>query len=72
MARAQQLRLWDPALVGGAALEAARKLDPRVMVRNPVMFVVEAGATLTTRMPSLAYCTAAAFDIMRTAPFAAL
>ena len=32
-----------------AALPAAlRKLDPREMVRNPVMFVVEAGAVLTT------------------------
>ncbi len=27
---------------------AARKLDPRTMVRNPVMFVVEVGAALTT------------------------
>ncbi|MEU1630903.1 potassium-transporting ATPase subunit KdpB [Streptomyces sp. NPDC020096] len=28
--------------------DALRKLDPRVMVRNPVMFVVEVGAVLTT------------------------
>ena len=28
--------------------DAARKLDPRVMVRNPVMFVVEVGAVLST------------------------
>jgi potassium-transporting ATPase ATP-binding subunit len=28
--------------------DAARKLDPRTMVRNPVMFVVEVGAVLTT------------------------
>jgi potassium-transporting ATPase ATP-binding subunit len=48
MAHAQQLRLWNPALVGTAVADAARKLDPRVMVRNPVMFVVEAGAALTT------------------------
>lgn len=27
---------------------ALRKLDPRVMWHNPVMFVVEAGAVLTT------------------------
>ncbi|MFZ7088785.1 potassium-transporting ATPase subunit KdpB [Curtobacterium sp. RRHDQ10] len=27
---------------------ALRKLDPRVMVRNPVMFIVEVGAALTT------------------------
>ena len=28
--------------------DALRKLDPRVMVRNPVMFVVEVGAVLST------------------------
>ena len=28
--------------------DAVRKLDPRVMVRNPVMFVVEVGAVLST------------------------
>ena len=29
-------------------LEAFRKLDPRLMMRNPVMFLVEIGAALTT------------------------
>lgn len=28
--------------------DAVKKLDPRVMIKNPVMFVVEAGAVLTT------------------------
>ena len=28
--------------------DALRKLDPRVMVRNPVMFVVEVGAVFST------------------------
>ena len=31
-----------------AALDAFLKLDPRRMVRNPVMFVVEVGSLLTT------------------------
>jgi len=31
-----------------AALDAIKKLDPRWMVRNPVMFVVEVGSLLTT------------------------
>ncbi len=31
-----------------AALDAVLKLNPRWMVRNPVMFVVEAGSLLTT------------------------
>jgi K+-transporting ATPase ATPase B chain len=33
-----------------AALDAFRKLDPRLMVRNPVMFVVEVGSVLTTAL----------------------
>jgi potassium-transporting ATPase ATP-binding subunit len=33
-----------------AALEAFFKLDPRRMVRNPVMFVVEVGSLLTTAL----------------------
>jgi len=38
----------SPALVGAAIPGALRKLDPRRMWRNPVMFVVEIGAALTT------------------------
>jgi K+-transporting ATPase ATPase B chain len=40
--------LGDPKILGPAVLDAFRKLDPRVMVRNPVMFTVEVVATLTT------------------------
>ena len=35
-------------LYSRAAVDAFRKLDPRRMVRNPVMFVVEVGSLLTT------------------------
>ncbi|MGV9405407.1 potassium-transporting ATPase subunit KdpB [Streptomyces sp. NPDC003667] len=38
----------DPKLLLASVPEALRKLDPRVMVKNPVMFVVEVGAVLTT------------------------
>jgi hypothetical protein len=31
-----------------AAVDAVRKLDPRRMIRNPVMFVVEVGSAFTT------------------------
>ena len=48
MAKTLKLSLWDPALVRSATREACRKLNPYVMVKNPVMFVVEVGATLTT------------------------
>ena len=34
--------------LGPALLDSLRKLDPRAMVRNPVMFVVEIGAAITT------------------------
>ena len=40
--------LTDPKILGPAAIEAFKKLDPRLMVRNPVMFTVEVVATLTT------------------------
>jgi K+-transporting ATPase ATPase B chain len=48
MATIQKLGVWDPALVRAGLVDALRKLDPRVMVKNPVMFVVEVGAVLTT------------------------
>jgi K+-transporting ATPase ATPase B chain len=38
----------DPKILWPAVGEAFLKLDPRKMIRNPVMFVVEVVATLTT------------------------
>ena len=48
-----------PSLYVQAAKDAFRKLDPRVLVRNPVMFVVYLGAILTTVLffLSLNMCT---------------
>jgi K+-transporting ATPase ATPase B chain len=40
--------LFDGAIVRRAVVDAIYKLDPRQMVKNPVMFVVEVGAVLTT------------------------
>ncbi len=40
--------LFDPAIVRPALVESVRKLDPRVQARNPVMFVVQIGAAITT------------------------
>lgn len=40
--------ITDPAILGPALGAAFRKLNPAVMIRNPVMFVVEVVATLTT------------------------
>jgi K+-transporting ATPase ATPase B chain len=40
--------LFTPSILWPALLASVRKLDPRVQLRNPVMFVVEVGAVLTT------------------------
>jgi potassium-transporting ATPase ATP-binding subunit len=40
--------MFAAALVRRAMLDAVRKLDPRLMVRNPVMFVVLIGSLYTT------------------------
>ncbi|MCC6914193.1 MAG: potassium-transporting ATPase subunit KdpB [Rhodospirillaceae bacterium] len=40
--------MTDPKILGPAVIAAFKKLDPAVMIRNPVMFVVEAVAALTT------------------------
>jgi K+-transporting ATPase ATPase B chain len=40
--------LLDPAQLLRSLPDALRKLDPRVQLRNPVMFVVEVGSVLTT------------------------
>jgi K+-transporting ATPase ATPase B chain len=40
--------LFDPPIVRRALYEAFFKLDPRHMLRNPVMFVVLVGSALTT------------------------
>ncbi len=42
--------IWDRAIAGPASREAFRKLNPRHLWRNPVMFVVELGAALTTAL----------------------
>ena len=48
MARLKARPLFDPPIVRRASLEALRKLDPRVQLRNPVMLVVLVTAVLTT------------------------
>ncbi|WP_425572784.1 potassium-transporting ATPase subunit KdpB [Nocardioides panacihumi] len=40
--------LLDPRMLLTSLPDALRKLDPRVMARNPVMFVVEVGAAFST------------------------
>ena len=44
----QARSLFDTEILRPALWESVLKLDPRVQVRNPVMFVVEIGAVITT------------------------
>ncbi len=48
MAKATQTSLFDRRILVPAIGASLRKLDPRFMVKNPVMFVVEVVALLTT------------------------
>ncbi len=40
--------LFDKSIIVPAIGDACRKLDPRLMIKNPVMFVTQIGAVLTT------------------------
>jgi len=42
--------LWNTEIMAQALVDAVRKLDPRGMAKNPVMFVVEVGSVLTTAL----------------------
>jgi K+-transporting ATPase ATPase B chain len=46
--RARKTSIWDPGIVRQATVDSVRKLDPRIQIKNPVMFVVEVGSVLTT------------------------
>ncbi len=42
------ISIWDPKIIRAAIPGSFKKLDPRVQVKNPVMFVVEIGSVVTT------------------------
>ncbi len=46
--RLKERSLFDPEIVRPAVWESFRKLAPRHVIKNPVMFVVEIGSLLTT------------------------
>jgi K+-transporting ATPase ATPase B chain len=46
--KAREVSLFDQEIVRTAVAESFRKLSPRHIARNPVMFVVEIGSALTT------------------------
>ena len=48
MADHKSKSLWDAKIIRRALVDAIVKLDPRTMMKNPVMFVVEVGSVVTT------------------------
>jgi K+-transporting ATPase ATPase B chain len=44
----QEIFLFNKAILGQAAWDSLKKLSPHLVFKNPVMFVVEVGAVLTT------------------------
>src|ERR1700686_3136315 len=50
MAEKKGRAIWDLRIVRGAIWDALLKLNPRKMMGNPVMFVVEIGSVITTAL----------------------
>ena len=50
MAEKKSKSLWDAKIIRRALVDAVVKLDPRTMMKNPVMFVVEVGSVVTTML----------------------
>jgi len=46
--RKGDISIFDPKIIRAAIPASFQKLDPRVQLRNPVMFVVEVGSVITT------------------------
>ena len=40
--------VWNSTIIGRAIVDAFRKLNPRIQMKNPVMFVVEVGSAIAT------------------------
>jgi K+-transporting ATPase ATPase B chain len=49
-ANSKRLSLFEPAILRAAIWDSVKKLDPRLVAKNPVMFVVEVGSALTTAL----------------------
>lgn len=56
-------KLFEPALVGTALKQSFIKLDPRIMIKNPVMFTVEIGTLIMAYVSiySLSYANQGSF-----------
>jgi potassium-transporting ATPase ATP-binding subunit len=54
--------LFDASILRPAMIDAVKKLDPRKMLRNPVMFVVEVGTILVTLLYLASFARGTAID----------
>src|ERR1700686_411717 len=50
MAEKKSKSLWDAKIIRRALVDAAVKLDPRTMMKNPVLFGVEVGSVVTSAL----------------------
>jgi potassium-transporting ATPase ATP-binding subunit len=46
--RKGEISIFDPKIIRRAIPDSLKKLDPRVQLKNPVMFVVEVGSVITS------------------------
>jgi potassium-transporting ATPase ATP-binding subunit len=46
--KSKKISIWDARIIKRAIIDSFVKLNPRTMLKNPVMFVVEVGSVLTT------------------------
>jgi K+-transporting ATPase ATPase B chain len=44
----KEISIWDKKIITQALIDSIKKLNPRTMLKNPVMFVVEVGAAFLT------------------------
>lgn len=44
----ESISIWDKKIIVQAVVDSLKKLNPRTMMKNPVMFVVETGAAFLT------------------------
>ena len=47
---AKKQNLLNADILRQSIVDSFRKLDPRIMMKNPVMFVVEVGSVVTTAL----------------------
>jgi K+-transporting ATPase ATPase B chain len=58
-------KVWTGPIVRQALVESLRKLDPRTLKANPIIFIVEIGAVLTSALWLRDLAQGAPFEVAR-------